>query len=294
VPEALLATGRLYQSVGQVDKAIPIYQRNIAENPRTPAAYRSAVNLARCYMAKGPEEFDKAEAALLSLVQDNRDLLPSANEFRTSLFTLGELYFRQKRWADAILRLEEALTRYPDDPGAARATFMLGESYRRSAQEITEAVRKNPTIEGRSALEEARGERYTRAIALFGQVIAVLDPAGEKGSVEAPVLPGIKGEYLRTAYLDRASCYYELADYAGAIKQYDAAAARFPQDVLAVEAYVQIVNSYMALQQPAQASAAAERARWVLKRIPDDAFGKGPLALTRGYYENVLKAGSLP
>ena len=92
-PEGLLEMGRLYQSVGKIDDAMPIYQRNIKENGKTPAAYASAVNLARCYMMQGPGQFEQAEKSLLSLVQDNLDLGPTANEFRTSLFTLGELYY---------------------------------------------------------------------------------------------------------------------------------------------------------------------------------------------------------
>ncbi len=182
VPEGLLSIGRLYQSAGNLDKAIAAYQRNIQENPKTRAAYASTVNLAVCYMtlletaslAAAPtgaqnaattqgattapplphpaltgksqitaqEAFDKAEATLLSLVQNNTDLGPTANEFRVSLFTLGELYYRNNRWADAILRLEEAVERYPDDPGVPRAMFMLAESFRRSAGEIREALAK--------------------------------------------------------------------------------------------------------------------------------------------------------
>ncbi len=301
VPEALLDTGRLYQSVGQIDKAIPVYQRNIRENPRTPAAYTSAVNLARCYMTLGPQDFDKAEAALLSLVQDNRDLLPTANEFRISIFTLGELYYRNQRWADAILRLEEARTRYPDDPGVPHATFMLAESYRHSAQEIGAALQKNPGADDRAAMESARTDRYARAADLFGSVIGALDSAPDQPSATttAPAassarLSPVDAEYLRTAYLDRASCAYETQRYSDAIHLYDGVASRFPDELIAVDAYIQIVNSYLALQQPAEAAAAAERARWVLKRIPDDAFPKAPVALTRAYYENFLKIGSQP
>ncbi|HVS70097.1 MAG TPA: tetratricopeptide repeat protein [Phycisphaerae bacterium] len=304
VPEALLDTGRLYQSVGQIDKAIPVYQRNIRENPRTPAAYTSAVNLARCYMTLGPQDFDKAEAALLSLVQDNRDLLPTANEFRISIFTLGELYYRNQRWADAILRLEEARTRYPDDPAVPHATFMLAESYRHSAQEIGAALKNNPGADDRAAMEAARSDRYARASDLFGSVISALDSAPEQPAAATTATTGpaastshlspVDAEYLRTAYLDRASCAYETQRYTDAIHLYDGVASRFPDELIAVDAYIQIVNTYLALQQPAEAAAAAERARWVLKRIPDDAFPKTPIALTRAYYENFLKIGSQP
>ena len=74
-----------------------------------------------------------------------------------------------------------------------------------------------------------------------------------------------------------------------AIRMYDLAATRFALDVNAADDYVHIVNAYRSSQQPAQAAAAAQRAQWVIKRIPDEAFGKGPLPLSRQYYEDFLK-----
>ena len=132
-------------------------------------------------------------------------------------------------------------------------------------------------------------------MALFGKVISILDPDYDRGQeADAHVhkadveLSPLQEEFLRTSYMDRAGCAYALGDFSAAIKLYDVAATRFSQDVTAVEAYLQIVNAYQAMKQPAQASAAAERARWVLKRIPEDAFGKGTVKLTRQYYEGLL------
>ncbi len=267
VPEGLLAMGRLYQSVGRIDDAIAIYQRNIKENAKTPAAYSSAVNLARCYMVQGPEKFDLAEKSLLSLVQDNLDLGPAANEFRVSLFTLGDLYYTNGRWADAILRLEEATERYPEDGAVPRALFMLAESYRKSAGDIGDAMQKNPAIEHREELAAARVERLHRAASLFARVIAKLDgdEGGQMIASIAPKLSALEEDYLRTSYMDRAECYFELNDLPTAIKFYDLTASRFAQNVMAAESYVQIVNAYVSLNEPARADAAAERAQWVLE-----------------------------
>jgi tetratricopeptide (TPR) repeat protein len=291
-PEGLLEMGRLYQSVGQIDQAIPIYQRNIKENGKTPAAYASAVNLARCYMAQGPAQFELAEKSLLSLVQDNLDLDPTANEFRTSLFTLGELYYDNNRWADAILRLEEAVDRYPSDKAVPRALFMLGESYRKSAADIQDAIEKNPAIEHRDALSKARLDRLRRAATLFAKVIGALDVDAEQAIAgQEPHLSPLESDYLRTSYMDRAECYFQLGDFPLAIKYYDQTATRFAQHVMAIESYVQIVNCYRAMNQPAQANAAAERAQWILKRIPEEAFAKSPAPLNRQYFEEFFKLG---
>lgn len=292
VPEGLLAMGRLYQSAGRIDDAVAIYQRNIKENGKTPAAYASAVNLAKCYMLQGPEKFEPAEKALLSLVQDNMDLGPAANEFRVSLFTLGELYYTNGRWADAILRLEEATERYPKDARVPRALFMLGESYRKSAGDIRDAIQKNPAIEHREELAAARSERLRRAAALFTRVIAALDSDNTQtlAGQARPISP-LEEECLRTSYMDRAECYFELNELPTAIKFYDQTAARFATHVMAIESYVQIVNAYVSMNERARADAAAERAQWVLKRIPDEAFTKEPATMSRQYYEDFFKLG---
>ena len=285
VPEALLSIGQLYQSLGQFAQAIPYLQRNLTEHPNTTPAYMSSVQLARCYMALGDKQYPLAEQTLLSVVQDSKTLSPDAAEFRASLFTLGELYYRNAHWSDAILRLEEAITRYPEDPGAIPARFWLADSYRKSAGSIAEALAKEPTMPQRDALEQARHERLLRAGQIFAEVITTLEDTTRQVQDLSP----LEQDYLHYSYLYRADCSFDLKDYATAIKLYDVAANRYGQSVTAIEAYLQIINAYLAMKEPTQAAAAAERARWALKHIPDDAFGKTPLALSRTYYEDVLR-----
>ena len=108
---------------------------------------------------------------------------------------------------------------------------------------------------------------------------------------QEPKLSPLEADYLRTSYMDRAECYFQLGEYPLAIKYYDQTATRFSQHVMAIESYVQIVNSYVAMNQPGQAAAAAERAQWILKRIPDEAFAKSPTPLNRQYFEEFFKLG---
>ncbi|HUO10191.1 MAG TPA: tetratricopeptide repeat protein [Phycisphaerae bacterium] len=297
-PEGLLDMGVLYQSVGKLNEALDVYQQNIRQNPHTPAAYTSAVNTARCYMTLGTgpgneANFEKAEKSLLTLVQDNSDLLPTASEFRNSLFTLGELYYRSGRWADAILRLEETAQRYPNDPEIGSALFMLAESYRKSAADIADAIRKNPGIEHREALEQARTDRLARAALLFSRVISTLENGSDgSGAADASLTP-LEEQYLHSSYMDRAETYYERGDYPAAIKLYDQTATRFAQKRVAIEAYVQIVNGYLTMGQTRQADAAAERAQWILKRIPDEALAAGPVPSDRQYFVNFFNLNRL-
>ena len=204
---------------------------------------------------------------------------PTANQFRASLFALGELYYRNGKWREAILRLEEAVGRYPEDREIPRAEFLLGQSYRKSAQEIFAALHPAEKAvpatqvpqDRRDALEKARLVRLMKAADLFGTVIGMLDAEAQDlgaGTAGHRKLSALEEEMLRASYMDRAECYFSSGDFAMAIKLYDMAATRFSQNVTAADAYVQIVNSYASLNQPADARAAAERGWWVVKRIP--------------------------
>jgi tetratricopeptide (TPR) repeat protein len=297
VPEGLLALGRLYESAGMLAQAMAAYQRNLMENPKTPAAYTSTVNLARCYgllagRAGKPQDkaadLDKAEQLLLGLVQ-SADLQPAAREFRDSLLALGDLYYANGRWSDAILRLDEVVTRYPNDPAVPRVLFLLGESYRKSAADIGEAL-KDPATTKRAELDRARGERLLAAAQDYARVIDLLDAQAhsDAGATAAAKLSPLEEQYVRSAYLNRAGCYYLRGEYEHAIKLYDEVSARFSEEALAAQAYVQIVNAYLALKQPAQAAAAAERGRWILKRIPDAAFTTGAQPQSRQEFEKLL------
>ena len=82
---------------------------------------------------------------------------------------------------------------------------------------------------------------------------------------------------------------YDLGSYAEAIKQYDAAAFRYQDDPSALAAYVQIVNAYCALGKTEEAKTANERAKWLLRRMPQEAFQNGAFAMPKAYWEQWLK-----
>jgi tetratricopeptide (TPR) repeat protein len=268
--------------------------------------------------------YGSAEKLLLALVQDDTNLRPAALGFRESLVTLGDLYFawstriveenagpaattapatapatarsyRPARWSDAILRLDEALKRYGNDrtwDAASRVRFLLAQSYRRSAIEIGAVLERDPQLPQRPELQKARADRLATASQEFSRLIALLDAeALDAGMTGRRKLTDLEQDYLRTSYLDRAACHFDRGEYDEAIALYDRAAARFAEEIIAVQAYVQIVNAYLIQKQPAQANAAAERGRWMLKRIPEGVFGESPVGAGRAYYEQLLALG---
>ena len=95
--------------------------------------------------------------------------------------------------------------------------------------------------------------------------------------------------YFKLAHFYRADCVYDLGSYDEAIRLYDAAAFRYQDDPSALAAYVQIVNSYCALGKINEAKTANERAKWLLRKMPEASFSDASFPMPKAYWEQWLK-----
>jgi tetratricopeptide (TPR) repeat protein len=298
-PDALLRLGRTYQAAGQFDKAVAAFQRTQFRYGQSLAASRAGVPLAQAYIAKGPDFYPKAEAALLATL-DSHLITPDAEDFKDALFELAQLYYRTERYEEAVNRLEEMTERYPADGRVGQLYFLMADSYRKSAALLKEGkgIRPAPAAATASAggtdaagvatqlaagAEAAaqRRERLGRAKGLYDRVI--------ERSRDAPPARDVDKLHVKLAHFYRADCLYDNGSYEEAIRLYDAAALRYQDDPSALAAYVQIVNAYCALGRAAEARAANERARWLLRRIPPQAFKDGGFSMPKEYWDDWLK-----
>jgi tetratricopeptide (TPR) repeat protein len=284
-PEALLRLGRALQAGGQVDKAIAAFVRIAFRYPNSLAASKSAVPLAQAYLAKGPEQYSKAESVLLSVLENNPLLTPDATEFRRALFELGRLYYRTGRYEEAVSRLEEWIQRYPKEEKVGQLLFLMADSYRKSAGLLESRVASDkeppatmPADKGEALA--ARRDRLDKARKLYDRVIETYRVGGTATDEDRL--------YLKLSFFYRADCTYDLGNYEEAIRLYDAAAFRYQEDPSALAAYVQIVNSYCALGKIAEARTANERAKWLLRRMPARAFEDGSFVMPKAYWEQWL------
>ncbi|HEX8340852.1 MAG TPA: tetratricopeptide repeat protein [Tepidisphaeraceae bacterium] len=284
-PEALLRLGRTYQANGQLDKAVAVYQRNQFRYPKSLAASKTAVPLAQALIERGPDSYAKAESVLVGVLDNNAMFDPTSLDFQTALFELGQLYSRMQRHEEAIVRMEEFAKRYPTDDRVGRLTFLMADGYRKSAQSlgaqfVVASAEKKPGVD----LEELRiahHGRLTKAKALYDRVV--------ERYRESPPARDPDKLYHRLSYFYRADCVYDLGDYQQAIALYDNAAFRFQDDPSALAAYVQIVNAWCRLGKTAEAKVANERAKWLLRRMPADAFANGTFSMPKDYWEQWLK-----
>lgn len=284
-PDALLRLGRAYQAMGMYDDAIAAYKENLFRHPTALASTKSAVPLAQCYVAKGPEFYGKAEKTLTDLLA-NQLITPEAVEFRQSLFDLAQLYYRTGRYEETIARLEELTKRYPQDEKMGQIWFVMADSYRKSAKPLSASPASTRPAEiiprmDPSELVIATRARLAKARLLYDKVIEtyrVAEPRDEVGKL-----------YQKLSYFYRADCAYDMLGYAEAIKLYDAAAFRYQDDPSALSAYVQIVNSYCALGRFEEARAANERAKVLLKKMPPETFADGSFSMPKEYWQEWLK-----
>ncbi|HEV8604155.1 MAG TPA: tetratricopeptide repeat protein [Tepidisphaeraceae bacterium] len=291
-PDALLRLGQSYQAAGLFDKAIAAYRHNQFRYPKSLAASKSLVPMARAHIAKGPDEYGKAESVLRSVVEDNKQVTPDAVEFRESLMELASLYYRTAQYEKAISRLEEMTQRYPGDERMGQMFFLMGDSYRKSAVllETKVAAARSPTTQPTTQpvvavdLPEAaaaRTERLEKARELYDRAIEFY----RRGPVK-----DLDKLYLKLAYFYRADCVYDLGKYPDAIKLYGEAAFAYKDDPSAVAAYVQIINANVAMGNMQEAKAANERAKWMLRRMPGDVFSDpNGYALPKASWEGWLK-----
>jgi len=294
VPDALLQLGRAHQAAGELDKAVTYYQRNLIEFPRTPAAILSLIPLADCFRESGAK--DKAEQTLLRIVTprpgDSLALLtPEAPEYRNALFRLGDLYVAAEEYEKAIVRYEEALERYAEDPRSDLATFHLADCYRKSAARVRADLQDARNIAFKDTLRSTHQERLHRAHELFEEVIRRYQQRPESRLTE------LDRTCVKLSHLYSADCVYDLSLLAGSetsepfarsLSMYEKAAWLYQQDPVAMAAYVQVINCYLRMGQVQQAWMALQRARWGLRNIPDAAFLAHSPDQDRAFWERYL------
>lgn len=263
MPQALLQFGRAHEAYGELEEALYWYGEVIARYPRLIEAARARVLKAGALAALGAERYADAEQVLAGLLTSDV-VEPSAPEYRDALLDLCELLYYQGRYAEAISRLQDFLRLYPADEEHFRARFALADAHRRSAY----ALRDNPPPGALASKAVAISqERFERAAELFDELLGDLEVRAEQDdAVQA---------YERLALFYRGDCLFELntpETLEDALAAYRHAAARYDAQPAALTAQVQIANVYLRLGDVTEAARAIERARWLLRSIPAEAY----------------------
>lgn len=284
--------GQCNQALMRFESAAAHYERVLAEHPRSAEATRSHVPLARCYVAMGRRA--EAERQLRQVVTGLQPLQPDAEDFRDALLELALLYYEGRNFVAAVVTLDEAMQRYPDDARANDFRFRLADSYRSLAEEIAVRLRPGGMVPGESAsgdspgerrrLDEQRREHLRRALDLYQSVIAAYENRAERQPLRA-----VQEELLRSAYVHRGDCAYGLGMYDEAVHFYDQAARAYPDHHSSIYALIQIVNCFVELGDDERARTAHRRALVRLRQLRDDAFDAPDALFDRSAWERWLQ-----
>ena len=262
-PLALVNLGEARLAVGQVDEAITTFEECIEFHPRDAASFRARLAAGQAYQEKG--DIEKAQA-LLEENLSGEFLTPDSREWRDSLFSLGRMLHVTGRHEEAILRLEEAVDRYPDSPQAIQARYLIADSYRRRAK-LTEAKLNEDLIESvRLAFSKQIAECLRAALDQYRQARDALNQREKTAE-----LSRTEKSLLRNCCFSIGSALFDLGQDDEAIQASTLATGRYPNEPETLEAYVQIARAYHRLDKPEQVRRTVEQAKVVLDRIGSQA-----------------------
>ena len=255
---ALLYLGQAQLNLGDSEAALTAFEECIEFHAKDATAYQARMLAATTHSEKG--EFKEAEA----LLQDNLNgaLAPSSQEWRDSLFALGLLQYRQKRYAEAVGKLEQVIKREQDTTHAIDARYMIGKCYQQRALEAKKKLSGDP-IQGRQSVGHRQVDGHLdSALTQYLEARRILDRRQESGA-----LTDLQRKTLRNCCFAIGSIQFELGNHEEAIKAYTTITDRYPNLAQSLDAYMQISRAQRELNDSQGAKGTLERARVVTKRL---------------------------
>ncbi|OHB67138.1 MAG: hypothetical protein A2V70_11995 [Planctomycetes bacterium RBG_13_63_9] len=256
-PQALMLLGEAMLAQGETDEALKSLLQCIESFPRDAATFRARVSASKAYVEKG--KLEEAE----TLLRENLNgeyLAPASEEWRDSLYALGELLHMEHRSTEAIARLEEAVERYPDDSRAPEARFLAADSYRQPAIATRDEARQEWAGAVPSAQSRQIHQDLNTSLERFRSIEEALSQRQSAGELGPP------GELmLRNCHFMIGDVLLDLGQYEAAVKAYSATANRYRDRPEVLLVYVQIAGVYRRLGKPGEARNTLKRAKKVLE-----------------------------
>ncbi len=292
----LLALGRVRLAAGSVAEALDPLRECIDQYPRDPLRYD-----ARLVMAQAQAELNQIDEAkqLLEANLTDGSLTPASPTWRDSLYTLGELLYREshetslqialdrdtqtaattlQRMRDSqplieesIRRLQEAVVRYWPDKRAKHAAYLAAGANRMAAQWPLREAATGDVLESAKRQLRQQADQYLSA-ALSG-FIRLRDDLTRRE--EEQQLDHTQSAMLRNCYLAEADTLFEMGRFEQAAESFRAVSLRYMNEPPALEAMLGQSRCLKQLGRAGEARMVIRQAAVVLSRIPpewDDRF----------------------
>jgi tetratricopeptide (TPR) repeat protein len=264
--QAMLRLGQAHLALGQIPQSIISFEECIEFHPLDTSTFQARVDCAKAHWYQG--NTDRAEALLRENIGGS-SLKPLSPEWRDSLFELGMLLHEKEKFEDAIGKLEEAIERYPHDPQRLVAQYVIGESYRRWAQQMLEEVQRTRSPGERDKVQQLATERLTTALNHFEEVQRTITL--KTHDIHSDPL---MGTMLRNCYMLEGAVLFDLGTMSGngqrykdAIEAYSNVSSLYPDEPFVLETFVQISNCWRRLERHDNARGAVHQAQIVLERL---------------------------
>jgi tetratricopeptide (TPR) repeat protein len=278
--QALLRLGQAQLALAQIPQSIAALEECIEFHPLDSSTFQARIDCAKAYWYQG--NIDRAEELLRENIAGS-SLKPTSPEWKDSLFELGMLLHEREKFEEAIGVLEEAVERYPQDPHCRAAQYVIGECYRRWAEEpLAEAYRTHATSEHDKSLQLAT-QRLNAALHQFEEVQRSITL--KTHDIHSDPLAGTM---LRNCYMFEGAVLFDLGRYKEAIEAYSNVSSLYPNEPFVLETFVQISNCWRRLNRRDNAHGAVHQAQIALERLPADSQFASTTALNREEWRMLL------
>jgi tetratricopeptide (TPR) repeat protein len=140
---------------------------------------------------------------------------------------------------------------------------MIGESYRRWAQEFLKEASNSKTSSQREKILQEATRRLTTALGHFEEVQRTITLKTHDIHSDA-----LMGTMLRNCYMLEGAVYFDLKKYKEAIEAYSNVSSLYPDEPFVLETFVQIANCWRRLDKHENARGAVHQAQIALDRLP--------------------------
>lgn len=280
-----LRVGDAYYALGKYDEAMSYYQKAIGAEPGGDYAM---FQIANCYYRS--ERSYEAVTTFRKMIR----IYPYSRLVQQAQYNVGYVYFLTGNYTQAIDEFKTLINKYPNTDWAARSQYNIGDAYY-NAGEYQKSIASYKKV-----LEEYPKSDYLIE-AVNGIQYAQL-AAGEKDT-SSEILEQFLADHPQATTADRLR--FRQAENLQQSGNYQDAIASFRQYIRVTnnesnvpEAYYNIADSYMQLDQPAKARQAyqtivdnypaSERVAPALAALGRLSFEEGNYQESYGYYNRLL------
>jgi tetratricopeptide (TPR) repeat protein len=278
--QALLRLGQAHLALNHLPECTSLLEECIEFHPLDSSTFQARVDCAKAYWCQGNTE--QAERLLRDNIAGST-LKPLSPEWKDSLFELGMLLHEKERFEEAIGTLEEAVERYPHDSQSLVAQYVIGESYRRWAQDLMDAAQQSRSSSEQSKTRQQITQHLTTSLNHFEDVQRNITL--KTHDIHSDPL---MGTMLRNCYMLEGTVLYDLGRYKEAIEAYSNVSSLYPDEPFVLETFVQIANCWRRLDRTDNARGAVRQAQIVLDRLPENSDFASTTVLSREEWRMLL------